>query len=114
MLATDSPTLRGFWEGFLAWAASQGIDYFVGRRIAALFSDHRLEEIAAHGETILFNGGSLPARYLTLTMRELEKPILASGLVSPADWSEAMNLFDNRQFWTWQNSYVTTTGRHAA
>ena len=47
-------------------------------------------------------------------MRELEKPILASGLVGPAAWTEAMSLFDNRQFWTWQNSYVTTTGRRAA
>ena len=35
VLATDSLALRGFWEGFLAWAANQGIDYFVGRRIAA-------------------------------------------------------------------------------
>ena len=39
-LATDSLALRGFWEGFLAWAANQGIDYFVGRRIAALLAGH--------------------------------------------------------------------------
>ncbi len=79
VLATDSPTLRAFWQGFLAWSADQGIDYFVGRRIAPRLAGLGLGEIAAHGETILFDGGSLPARYLKLTMQELQAPLLASG-----------------------------------
>ena len=107
VLATDSPALRGFWAGFLAWAANQGIDYFVGRHLAPLLAGHGVEEIAARSETILFNGGSLPVRYLSLTMPELEKPILASGLVGPATWAEAMILLDNRQFWTCQISGAT-------
>ena len=32
-LASDSSTMRAFWQGFLAWAADHGIDYFVGRRL---------------------------------------------------------------------------------
>ncbi len=111
VLASDSPLMRAFWQGFLAWSADQGIDYFVGRRVAPILAGLGLTGLAVHGETILFNGGSLPARYLKLTMQELEKPLLASGLVGPTAWSEAMALFDNPQFWTWQNSYVTTTGQ---
>jgi hypothetical protein len=103
--------MRDFWQGFLAWAAGHGIDYFVGRRIAPLLAGLGQGEIAAHGETILFNGGSLPARYLKLTMTELEGALLGSGLIGPTTWKEALALFDNPGFWTWQNSYVTTTAR---
>ena len=74
-------------------------------------SEHGFEDVDAHGETILFAGGSLPARYLALTMRELEHPLLGSGLIGKSTWTEAMGLFDNPAFWTWQNCYVTTTAR---
>jgi SAM-dependent methyltransferase len=114
VLATDSPVMRDFWQGFLAWAASHGIDYFIGRRLGPRLSELGVEEVEAHGETILFNGGSLPARYLRLTMEEIGQSIRASGLVGQTVWSEAMALFDNEHFWTWQNSYVTTSGRTPA
>ena len=111
VLATDSPVMRDFWEGFLAWAADEGIDYFVGRRVAPGLARSGFEGVAAHGETILFPGGSLTARYLALTMRELEDPLLSSGLIGKTTWTETMELFDNPAFWTWQNCYVTTTAR---
>jgi SAM-dependent methyltransferase len=111
VLASDSATMRDFWRGFLAWAANHGIDYFVGRRLAPLLAGLGFQEIAVHGETILFNGGSLPARYLKLTMDELQESLLGSGLIGRAVWNEAVALFDNAQFWTWQNSYVATSGR---
>jgi len=114
VLASESAVMRDFWQGFLAWAANHGIDYFVGRRLAPLLAGLGLQEIAVHGETILFNGGSLPARYLKMTMQELGKSLLGSGLVGQTVWNEAMALFDNPWFWTWQNSYVTTTGRKAS
>lgn len=114
VLASDSPLMRAFWQGFLAWAADRGIDYFVGRRIAPLLASLGFGEIAAHGETILFNGGSLPARYLKLTMQELEAGLVGSGLIGATAWREAMALLDNPAFWTWQNCYVTTSGRKPA
>jgi len=46
-------------------------------------------------------------------MAELEEPLLASGLIAPSTWDAAMALFDNAGFWSWQNAYVTTTGRKA-
>jgi SAM-dependent methyltransferase len=110
VLASDSAVMRDFWQGFLAWAANHGIDYFVGRRIAPLLQGLGFGQIAAYGETMFFNGGSLPARYLKLTMEELESSLLGSGLVGSTAWDESMRLFDNPQFWTWQNCYVTTSG----
>ena len=44
-------------------------------------------------------------------MQELATALLQSGLIGRAAWEEAMTLFDNPSFWTWQNSYVTTAGR---
>lgn len=111
VLASDSPVICDFWRGFLAWAANHGIDYFIGRRLGGLLAGLGFGNVAVHGETILFNGGSLPARYLKLTMAELEQPLLGSGLIGRTCWDETMALFDNAGFWTWQNSYVTTSGR---
>jgi len=113
VLATDNATLREFWEGVLAWAADQGIDYFIGRKLGALFAKAGFTDISVHGETILFNGGSLPAKYWKLTCAEIGESILASGLVTPAVWGEALALLDNAEFWTWQNSYVVTSGKKA-
>ena len=82
VLATDSPVMRGFWQGFLAWAANQGIDYFVGRRIAPLLAGLG---VATRSPSTARPSCSTAARCRratsTLTMRELEKPLLASGLV---------------------------------
>ncbi len=111
VLATDNGTLRTFWEGWLAWARAQDIDYFVGRRIAPRLVSLGMTEVGAWGETILYQGGSLTARYLRATMSELREPLLASGFISAGVWDDALSLFDNPQFWTWQNCYVTTVGR---
>jgi hypothetical protein len=110
VLASDSAVMRDFWQGCLAWAADHGIDYYIGRRVAPLLAGLGLQRIDVHGEPILFDGGSLPARYLKLTMRELKSSPLDSGLIGQTIWNETMALFGNAQFWTWQNSYVTTTG----
>jgi SAM-dependent methyltransferase len=114
VLATDNATLREFWQGFLAWAGNQGIDYFIGRRLGALLAKARFSDINVHGETILFNGGSQTARYWKLSCAKLGECILASGLVTPTVWKEALALFDNAEFWTWQNSYVVTSGKKGA
>ena len=111
VLATDNATLRDFWEGFLAWSASRGIDYFIGRRLGALLQRLGFTGIEVHGETILFNGGSSTARYWKLVLKELGPSILASGFVSQSVWTDTLALLDNAEFWTWQNSYVTTSGK---
>ncbi len=111
VLATDSPTLRAFWEGWLVWADRHQIDYFAGRKIPALLTDQGFEGVHAYGETILYRGGSLTARYLEATMRELQASLLSSGFISDAVWTDAMALFRNAEFWSWQNSYVTSVGR---
>ena len=111
VLATDSPTLREFWEGWLVWADRHEIDYFIGRKIPGMLVAHGLSEVRSYGETILYRGGSLTARYLEATMRELEGSLRGSGFIADSVWTDAMTLFRNDAFWSWQNSYVTSIGR---
>lgn len=111
VLASDSPTQRAFWEGWLVWADRHQIDYFVGRKIPAILAAQGFADVDAYGETILYRGGSPTARYLEATMRELKDSLLASGFISEAVWADAMALFRNAEFWSWQNSYVTSVGR---
>ena len=54
VLATDSPIVRDFWQGFLAWATVHCIDRFIGRRLGPLLGRLGFDESAVHGETILF------------------------------------------------------------
>lgn len=111
VLDTDSPAVRDFWRGFIAWAANCGIDYYIGRRLGPALAKAGMSEIEVHGETILFQGGSAAARYWTLTFEELREPILSSGLIAPTLWNETLAQFDNPGFWTWQNSFVATSAR---
>lgn len=111
VLANASPALRLLWEGWLAWAVSEDIDYFVGQKIPPKLVALGMQDVRAYGETILYQGGSLVARYLESTMRELHDSLLESGFVSPTVWEDAMSLFDNASFWSWQNCYVTTVAR---
>ena len=113
VLATDSAALRAFWEGWLAWAKSRDIDYFIGRRIAPGMVALAMTDVRAYGETILYRGDSLVARYWESTLRELQEPLLSSGFISQTSWDDAMALFRNEQFWTWQNAYVTTIGQRS-
>ena len=111
VLATDSPVVRDFWQGFLAWAANQGIDYFIGRRLGMLFRKAGFIDIDVRGETILFNGASSQWRCWKLTFEELGESILSSGLITPTVWNETLAQLDNAEFWTWGNSFVTTSGK---
>ncbi|MEM9592407.1 MAG: methyltransferase [Pseudomonadota bacterium] len=111
VLNTDNPAVRDFWQGFLAWSATRGIDYFVGRKLAPALSAAGMTTIDVHGETILFQGGSAYARFWLLTFEELRDPILSSGLITKALWNETMALFEDPAFWTWQNSFVVTRAK---
>jgi hypothetical protein len=47
-------------------------------------------------------------------MRELEDSLRGSGFITDSVWTDAMMLFRNDAFWSWQNSYVTSIGRKPA
>ena len=79
MSVAEPPEVRAFWDGWLAWARSRGIDYHVGRSLAPRLAALGLEEVAGDAETALYNGGSPWADYWRRTIVELREELMGSG-----------------------------------
>jgi 2-polyprenyl-3-methyl-5-hydroxy-6-metoxy-1,4-benzoquinol methylase len=75
----EPPEVRAFWDGWLAWAVAQGIDYHLGRSLAPRLAALGLEQIAGTAETAVYNGGSPWADYWTQTIVELRDKLVSSG-----------------------------------
>jgi len=75
----EPPDVRAFWDGWLAWAVAQGIDYHLGRSLAPRLAALGLEHVAGTAETAVYNGGSPWADYWTQTIVELRDKLVSSG-----------------------------------
>jgi hypothetical protein len=75
----EPPSVKVFWDGWLAWAREQKIDYHIGRTLAPRLAELGLEAIAGTAETAVYNGGSAWAAYWIDTVTELRDRLLASG-----------------------------------
>jgi SAM-dependent methyltransferase len=75
----EPPDVRAFWNGWLAWAREQGIDYHVGRTLAPRLAALGLEQVVGTAETAVYNGGSPWADYWTQTVVELRDKLVSSG-----------------------------------
>ena len=95
---------KEFWDGWLAWAGDQGIDYHVGRSLAPRLAALGLEGIEGTAETAVYNGGSPWAEYWRETVAELRGPLVGSGhlddglvdtflahCADPAWWTETIS-----------------------
>jgi SAM-dependent methyltransferase len=99
----EPPEVRAFWDGWLAWSREQGIDYYVGRKLAPRLVAAGLEQVAGTAETAVYNGrlcvGGLLDRHgrrATRQARPVDKarrparrpvsgPLRRSRLVDPND-----------------------------
>jgi hypothetical protein len=45
--AAEAPSIHDFWQGWFAWSASVGIDYFIGRTMPSLLAGMNLKGIDA-------------------------------------------------------------------
>ena len=80
--AAEPESMRKFWQGWLKWSVSVGIDYSIGRKMPALLVSRGLEDIGAQGYAEFFNGGSLWANMWLETIEELQPRLLDSGSIS--------------------------------
>lgn len=98
------PPVKAFWDGWLAWAREQGIDYHVGRALAPRLAALGLSQIEGTAETAVYNGGSPWAEYWTDTVTELRASLVGSGhldevaidtflahCLDPAWWTETIS-----------------------
>ncbi|HUJ94144.1 MAG TPA: class I SAM-dependent methyltransferase [Terriglobales bacterium] len=108
---TEPDSMRTFWQGWLKWSVDAGIDYFIGRKIAAWLDSFGLRNISGEGHTPLFNGGSEWATYWIETMRELASPLTKSGHVTPEMLDEFHSHFHDPHYWTSVITFTATWGR---
>lgn len=103
--------IRRFWEGWLTWSRSQGIDYFIGRRLPETLARMGLEEVGATAETALYNGGSPWARYWERTVLELRDRLLGSGELDEASIEAFLACCVDPRWWTQTIAFTATHAR---
>jgi SAM-dependent methyltransferase len=107
----EPDALKAFWRGWLAWSAEAHIDYFIGRKIAALLDSLGLEDVAGEGHTPQFHGGSDWAKYWVETLKELAPGVLKSGHVSEGVLGEFRARYEDPRYWTSVITFVANWGR---
>ena len=104
--------MRDFWQGWLQWSASVGIDYFIGRKMAAHLFSLSLQVVGAEGHTFGFNGGSPWATYWVETMKELQPRL--QGNLTEKSITDFNARFADPGYWTSVITFVATWGSKPA
>jgi hypothetical protein len=86
--AAEPQTVRTFWQGWLQWSTSVGVDYFLGRKMPSLLAGLALDAVGGYGHTSLYNGGSPWAVYWLETLKELRPRLVESGHITERLMSE--------------------------
>lgn len=103
--------VRTFWEQWIAWSRERGINYYIGRTLAPQLAALGLTQIKSTAETAIYNGGSLWARYWTMTIVELREDLVASGIVSDALVDTFLCYCANSNWWTQTIAFTAMQGR---
>lgn len=107
----EPESVRRFWEGWFRWAKASEIDYFVGSKIAPLMDSLGLQDVAAAGRTVQFNGGSAWAVYWLETVRELRPKLADTGHITDELFVEFYSHFQDPHYWTSTINFVAAWGR---
>jgi SAM-dependent methyltransferase len=109
--AAEPPEVREFWDGWLAWSCEQGIDYFTGRRLPGMLSQHGLADVGAAAETALYNGGSPWAVYWQQTIRQLRPRLADSGHLDGRTIDAFLARCAEPRWWTQTIAFTAVHGR---
>ena len=107
--ATPS-SLRVFWEGWLQWSRSVGINYFIGRTLPSLLTAAGVEDIAAEGTTAMYPGGSPWSEYWLETIAELKPRLLESSFMTRAVLTRFQRVYSDHKVWTSAITFIASSG----
>jgi SAM-dependent methyltransferase len=108
--AAKPEPLRAFWQAWLEWSESAGVDYFIGRKMPALLSAEGLDRVGAEGTTALYRGKSPWAEYWIATLQELRPRLLESGCMTTPLLSHFNRLYSDPGIWTSAITFVASSG----
>jgi SAM-dependent methyltransferase len=110
-IATTPPHLRAFWQGWLKWSQSVGVNYFIGRKMPDLLAAAGLQQVAGEGTTEIYPGRSLWAQYWLDTIRELKDRLLESGYLSSHTLASFERSYSDPNACTSAITFVATWGK---
>lgn len=109
----EPPTQCDFWEKFIAWAATRGIDYYVGRKIAPWLQAERMLDIQGEGHVGVYNGGSDYAKWWTLSIAEVADALKKEAKISDAQLKEFFAEYQDPSYWTATIAFTAVTARRS-
>jgi SAM-dependent methyltransferase len=107
----EPAAIHAFWQGWLAWSRDQGIDYFIGRRLAAMLSGLGVQDVGATAQTAVYNGGSPWAEYWRETIIELRPRLLDSGRLDNRSIDMFLTQYADPAWWTQTIAFTAAEGR---
>jgi SAM-dependent methyltransferase len=108
--AATPESLRAFWQAWLEWSHSAGVDYFIGRKMPILLPRAGLNDVAAEGTTAFYRGKSPWAQYWLETLEELRPRLLDSGYMTTPLLSRFKRLYSDPKLWTSTITFVASWG----
>ncbi|MEP6649747.1 MAG: methyltransferase domain-containing protein [Lapillicoccus sp.] len=109
----DPPEVHRFWGGWLQWSREQGIDYFLGRTLAARLAALDVEDVAGTAETAVYQGGSPWATYWVDTVTELRSGLVESGALDDQLIDQFLTACANPDWWAQTIAFTAVHGRAA-
>lgn len=108
--AATPEALHAFWQAWLKWSESAGVDYFIGRKMPGLLSAARFNNVGAEGTTALYRGKSPWAEYWLDTIKELQPRLIESGYMTAPLLSRFKHLYSDPRTWTSAITFVASWG----
>jgi 2-polyprenyl-3-methyl-5-hydroxy-6-metoxy-1,4-benzoquinol methylase len=104
-------SLGDFWEAWLQWSRSVGINYFIGRTMPRLLTAAGLDCVNAEGTTAIYPGDSSWAKYWLDTIKELRPQLLESGHMTRPMLTRFNRAYADPRHWTSAITFVGSWGK---
>ena len=88
------------WEGILKWGQTQGVDWFIGRRLPGMVKALGLGHPSANTEVPNIRGTSRDAVYFQMFFEMVRSRVVQSGLVDAKTLDAAIEALADPDFWT--------------
>jgi ubiquinone/menaquinone biosynthesis C-methylase UbiE len=91
---------REAWDGIIAWGQSQGVDWYIGRRLPSMVQALGLGHPEASTEVPNIRGTTRDAVYFQMFFEIVRERAVASRYVDAATFDEAARLLGDADYWT--------------
>lgn len=99
-LTCEPPEWRDAWSGIIEWGKSQGVEWFIGRRLPAMVQSLGLGHPDAKTEVPNIRGTTRDAVYFQLFFETVRERVISAGFVDEKTLDAANALLSDPNCWT--------------